>query len=124
MVDDLRASFPDDLSPVEGLSHLRALNLPAELAFYVPPEYPKVGVRDDGSASIVRINRWRLRDWLATNIPIQYNKRVARIEENEDSVTAHFSDGTSATGDILVGAEGPHSPSTSKTMPMSTDGAS
>lgn len=111
MIDDLKASFPNDMSPVEELSHLRALNLPAELALYAFPDYPKVGVRDDGSASILRINRWRFRDWLATHLPIQYGKRAVRVEEGKDSVTAHFSDGTSATGDILVGAEGSHSTS-------------
>ncbi len=123
MLDDVRASFPEDMTPVEQLSHLWSLNLPAELVFYSPPGYSKVGVRDDGSASIIRINRWRLRDWLATKIPIQYGKRVVRIEENKDSATAYFSDGTTATGDIVVGADGPHSPSEHRARPRAASSA-
>ncbi len=33
-------------------------------------------------------------------------KRLARYEETEDEVKAHFEDGTTATGDILIGADG------------------
>ena len=43
------------------------------------------------------------------NIPICYNKRLAKIEENNDKVTAFFSDGTSDTGDFLLGCDGIHS---------------
>lgn len=39
-------------------------------------------------------------------IPIEYGKRLVRAEETTDAVTAHFADGTSATADILIGADG------------------
>jgi 2-polyprenyl-6-methoxyphenol hydroxylase-like FAD-dependent oxidoreductase len=42
-------------------------------------------------------------------IHIEYGKRLMAAEETPDAVTARFSDGTTATGDILVGADGIHS---------------
>ena len=48
----------------------------------------------------------RLRELLSTNIEIQWGKQAVRIEETEADVRVWFSDGASATGDILVGADG------------------
>jgi FAD-dependent urate hydroxylase len=39
-------------------------------------------------------------------IRIEYGKRLVKVTETPQSVTAHFADGTQATGDILVGADG------------------
>ncbi|GGU73457.1 FAD-dependent oxidoreductase [Streptomyces albospinus] len=39
-------------------------------------------------------------------IPFAYGKRLVTAEETPDGVTAHFADGTSATADILIGADG------------------
>jgi len=36
----------------------------------------------------------------------QFNKRLLRYESTSDGVTAFFSDGTIATGDVLIGADG------------------
>lgn len=55
---------------------------------------------------IIRAERRRLRDWLATNIPVHWGRRVTRIEQDNDGVTVYFEDGASARGDILVGADG------------------
>ena len=41
-----------------------------------------------------------------TNIPVQWGRRVKRIEHDNDGVTIYFEDGGSAKGDILVGADG------------------
>jgi 2-polyprenyl-6-methoxyphenol hydroxylase-like FAD-dependent oxidoreductase len=43
------------------------------------------------------------------NINVKFNKRLLRMEEHGDKVTVYFEDGTSATGDFLVGAEGTRS---------------
>ncbi|KAJ5887056.1 uncharacterized protein N7473_009730 [Penicillium subrubescens] len=43
------------------------------------------------------------------DIPIHFNKRLTKIEENNDKVTVFFSDGTSDTGDFLLGCDGIHS---------------
>ena len=55
---------------------------------------------------VIRANRSRLRDWLATNIKVNWENKITGIEENGTSVTLHFADGPSATGDVLVGADG------------------
>ncbi|KAK8846893.1 hypothetical protein IAR55_005983 [Kwoniella newhampshirensis] len=42
-------------------------------------------------------------------VDMRWAARLAKIEENEQGVTAHFEDGTTVTGDILIGADGIHS---------------
>jgi 2-polyprenyl-6-methoxyphenol hydroxylase-like FAD-dependent oxidoreductase len=39
-------------------------------------------------------------------IPVRHGARFASVEEGPDGVTAHFADGTTATGDLLIGADG------------------
>lgn len=39
-------------------------------------------------------------------VKVEFGKRLVRLDDKEDGVTAYFSDGTSATGDILIGADG------------------
>lgn len=39
-------------------------------------------------------------------IPIEHGKRLADVDELEDGVRARFTDGSSATADLLVGADG------------------
>ncbi|KAI1491817.1 putative monooxygenase [Biscogniauxia mediterranea] len=111
VLEDLQASMPADLGPVEQTNHLAPLDhLPAQFVFY-DARRPglRVGVNDDASGRIVRANRQRLRDWLRTHVDVQYGKRAVRIEESADKVVVRFEDGTAATGDILVGAEGSRS---------------
>ena len=40
---------------------------------------------------------------------VQFGKRVTRCEENADGVTVWFTDGSSASGDLLIAADGSHS---------------
>ena len=42
-------------------------------------------------------------------IPIHYSRRLQQIVTNRDQITATFADGSSASGSILVGADGLHS---------------
>ncbi|MER7671067.1 FAD-dependent monooxygenase [Kitasatospora sp. NPDC096128] len=39
-------------------------------------------------------------------LEVRYGKRLVGVEEGADGITAHFADGTSATGDLLIGADG------------------
>ena len=55
---------------------------------------------------MIRAERYRLRNWLSTHLDIHWGKRLKQIEHDERSATAYFEDGTSARGDILVGADG------------------
>lgn len=49
----------------------------------------------------------RLRErTVAQRIKVEYGKRLVEVEGREDGVTATFSDGTSESGDVLVGADG------------------
>ncbi|NIG53082.1 FAD-dependent monooxygenase [Chitinophaga sp. Cy-1792] len=43
---------------------------------------------------------------VATRQPVQWGKKLVKIEQSADQVTAFFEDGTAASGDILIGADG------------------
>ena len=44
------------------------------------------------------------------NVELRFEKRLARIEDRADRpIVAHFTDGSSAEGDFLIGADGVHS---------------
>jgi 2-polyprenyl-6-methoxyphenol hydroxylase-like FAD-dependent oxidoreductase len=62
------------------------------------------------SHSFLRANRRRIRIWLTSDLPIQWGKRYDShtIDDNSSDrpITVSFEDGTTATGDILVGADG------------------
>ncbi|KAI1363957.1 putative monooxygenase [Xylaria arbuscula] len=112
MLDDLKESIPDDLPPISFLSNLLPLTkYQPEVVYYNPekPNQPKIGVRGDESGWIVRAARHKIVGWLETHISVQYNKKIEKIEEGDDKVKIYFQDGTSAEGDILVGAEGSRS---------------
>jgi FAD-dependent urate hydroxylase len=42
-------------------------------------------------------------------INIHFSKKLKNLKQDDKSVTAYFEDGTSATGNILIGADGTHS---------------
>jgi 2-polyprenyl-6-methoxyphenol hydroxylase-like FAD-dependent oxidoreductase len=108
--DLMKTMMPPELGPVEQTSHLLPLKLPPQFSFYdiTRPDF-RVGVIADDTLKVVRANRRRMRDWLMQNIDVKFNKRLLRVEEHGDKVTAFFEDGTSATGDFLVSAEGTRS---------------
>ncbi|MFG2796693.1 FAD-dependent oxidoreductase [Streptomyces pseudovenezuelae] len=39
-------------------------------------------------------------------VTVRHGARLVSVEEGPDQVTAHFADGTTATGDLLIGADG------------------
>jgi 2-polyprenyl-6-methoxyphenol hydroxylase-like FAD-dependent oxidoreductase len=71
-----------------------------------------VGATPD--SEFLRANRARLRQWMATDLKVSWGKRFVRhtieIVGAETKVTAYFDDGTSTTGDFLIGADGASSP--------------
>ncbi|KAI1469163.1 FAD/NAD(P)-binding domain-containing protein [Daldinia caldariorum] len=105
ILDDFLSSVPEDLPPLkESVSHLAPLKLEAQLAFHFPGKH--LAVNSTPEWPIIRANRPRFRNLLSTNIPIQWGKRPTKVEQKEDEIQLHFEDGTTATGDILVGADG------------------
>lgn len=54
----------------------------------------------------IRADRAKLREWLLTNINIHWGKRFTHYGQDDSGVTAYFDDGTSYSGDVLVGADG------------------
>lgn len=58
-----------------------------------------------------RLRRTKLRALLSRDLDIQYSKQLVNItySSNGEHVTAHFADGTSSTGRMLVGADGARS---------------
>ncbi|KKK17014.1 hypothetical protein ARAM_003406 [Aspergillus rambellii] len=107
ITDDLVASMPSDLPDLkESTNHMNPLKLPTQICLYPAESNMRVGWEDSADTPFIRAERYRLRNWLSTNIPIQWGKRAQRIEHDDQGVTVYFEDGTSATGDILVGADG------------------
>ncbi|VFB01700.1 FAD-dependent monooxygenase [Nocardia cyriacigeorgica] len=43
---------------------------------------------------------------LEAGVPIAYDKRLSSVDEHADGITAHFTDGSTATADVLIGADG------------------
>ena len=125
----------------ESTNHLAPLTLPTQIGLYYPNQGGRLGVQvcrfgvssvsqvppvkaithsalkqDSPGSPIVRAERHLFRNWLATNLPIQWDKRVMRIEHDDDGVSVYFKDGASAKGDILIGADGINSMSMSSTL--------
>ena len=59
----------------------------------------------------VNVSRMNLRHILLSGLEdVHFGKRLTHYESDDGGVTAHFGDGTSARGRVLVGADGVHSP--------------
>lgn len=58
---------------------------------------------------IIFADRVKMRKILLKGLDVQYSKRFLCFKEDREGVTVFFEDGTSARGDILVGADGSNS---------------
>lgn len=102
--------MPDDVPDLALTDHLDPLDLPSQSVVYWS-DRPDVryGVTSRGMTDMVRADRVLLRQFLTTKIPCRMNKRAVSFEESSESVTVRFEDGTSASGTILVAADGQNS---------------
>ncbi|WP_039794116.1 FAD-dependent oxidoreductase [Amycolatopsis alba] len=67
--------------------------------------------RGPGPDKIDAVDRVTLRRVLLAGLGdvVRFGRRLTRVEEDADGVTAHFASGESATGDVLVAADGANS---------------
>lgn len=79
----------------------------------------------DDNGDVVRdysVSRMTLRQVLLTGVEdiVHFDKTFTHYEDNGDTVTAHFADGTSATGRLLIGADGANSRVRKQYLPDAT----
>lgn len=75
----------------------------------------------DGVSAEYSVSRMTVRQLLLTGIEsnVQFGKLFLQYKQNKDgTVTAFFKDGSSETGDVLVGAEGTNSPTRKQYLPQ------
>ncbi|KAI9882090.1 MAG: hypothetical protein M1823_006166, partial [Watsoniomyces obsoletus] len=100
IVERLEETFVDPVASREGDGKFLFLDLrTAEQRWRVPPNRR------------IRVRRERLRRLLMEGVDIKWSKSVTSISNTPDnqSVTATFSDGSSATGSLLIGCDGTRS---------------
>lgn len=115
--------------------------IPKELADRLPETFVDKQAVDDGKvgnfllynlktgeemykvppAERMRVSRERLRALLMEGLNIEWNKNVESVENSDSSITATFTDGTSATGSILIGADGSVSSVRKELCPAGSD---
>ncbi|KAI0132804.1 hypothetical protein BJ170DRAFT_680681 [Xylariales sp. AK1849] len=107
MLEEFESSIPSDMPDLRAATaHLLPLKLNSQVCWYFPRSESRIGVQDTPEHPCLRANRTKLRNWLSTNLGIQWDKRVKSVENTNDKVSVYFEDGTAAVGDILVGADG------------------
>src|ERR1700760_114360 len=73
---------------------------------------PSVSMRRSTLNEVIVDKAW------SSCVEMHFEKRLVRIEDRPDqSIVAHFADGTSAEGDFLIGADGVHSAVRSHVLP-------
>ncbi|QKX61990.1 uncharacterized protein TRUGW13939_09146 [Talaromyces rugulosus] len=111
VINDIKANFPEDILPLlDTVSHLDNYGTACDAALYNGGTGNKnIHLSPTESNPFIRANRAKLRGMLSTNLTVEFDKQFEHYEETDSGVTAFFSDGSLAKGDILVGADGSHS---------------
>jgi 2-polyprenyl-6-methoxyphenol hydroxylase-like FAD-dependent oxidoreductase len=109
----------DALAALGALAATKGLGLPApRLAFYgrggkplgtVATGLPAPGAQDTTSFKRADLFAALQAEAARRGILTEYGKRLTGLDQDAGSVTARFADGSSATADILIGADGIHS---------------
>ncbi|KAI9105451.1 hypothetical protein DFS34DRAFT_655638 [Phlyctochytrium arcticum] len=93
------------------------LGTAADMVFFMTDQYLKVLMKvvESGHGKSIAVDRWTLRDALATDIPVQWGKRFDSYQlaspSSSSSTDFHalrvvFDDGTSIVSDLVIGADG------------------
>lgn len=67
-----------------------------------PPTRAGLEIKDD----FFRVNRYRLREFLAENLDVRYEHELTSLKLKSDSVVAKFTNEQIMEGSLLVGADG------------------
>ena len=105
---ELHSLLPDDLDDVRVASPNNATGKPDTMAFINPRTHELQGVVGAEHGALLA-DRNLLRRVLMKHLNVQHNKHLAHYEHNDNGVRAHFKDGTSARGTMLIGADGSNS---------------
>ena len=108
-LEDLRCSLPADLEDIQKASPNYAIGKQDSLAFLNGKTHELLGVvGTEGGALLLKHKL--LRGILVQHLHIQYSKTLTSYEHSaEGLITAHFKEGTTAQGAVLVGADGSNS---------------
>ncbi|KAI5467654.1 FAD binding domain-containing protein [Mariannaea sp. PMI_226] len=107
----LRAILPEDLFKKLPDAYVDRVAVEKGLASVFPFYDLKTGERKFESPPApeshrIRVTRARLRQLLATGINIEWEKALRELEQDDDSVTATFEDGSKASGRLLIACDG------------------
>lgn len=102
VLDDLLSEQSDAYC---SLSFFRMVNKYLQILFYFNARGTKLVYRNE------------LRRALLTNLDVQWSKRFTSYEVHDDGVEAHFDDGTSIRGSILIACDGSKSSVRAQLMP-------
>jgi 2-polyprenyl-6-methoxyphenol hydroxylase-like FAD-dependent oxidoreductase len=81
---------------------------------------PHLGPPNDGPKPHTGVHRRTLRQILLQGLDVRLGAAATVYEETDDGVTLHLSDGSTATGDLLVGADGIRSAIRAQRLPHVT----
>lgn len=109
LMTDMCSSIRDDEAGLRASAPTAPLGLPSEGIIYSLADGQRKKLFSFGEKheqSFVRVERAKLRDWLLQGVSVEWGKKCTEYQEDADSVTARFADGTEARGRILIGADG------------------
>ena len=107
MMSGLVGSTCDDLPELQTVGTTAHLGIPSEGAIFDGQDMKEVWRgRESPDFPFIRADRAKLRGWLMTNVEVKWDKTFTHFEQTQNCVEAFFEDGSSARGDVLVGADG------------------